>query len=232
MILTIRGRSSAVSTRPHSVASACRITLYMDLAARWNGLLNGGTKYGAIGLEISLTEIHMAQLSRNRDGLRLSAYGSCAHNSSPESIWQDSKRFRALVRAALKEHGCRGRQVVAALPASLARVMPVSYQPRAGETDAAAIASLLNERIGSEADDFVVDYMPVDTLAQGKTKLALVALCREETIVGFLDALSSAGLDVVALEIGPIAIQRLIRAQLADLPAQNTLVVNCGRQKS
>ncbi|MCR9277777.1 MAG: pilus assembly protein PilM [Pseudomonadaceae bacterium] len=204
----------------------------MNLAARWNGLLKGGTKYGAIGLEISLTEIHVAQLSRGADGLRLCAFGSSNHGSNPESVWQDEKHFRSLVRGALKEHGCRGNRVIAALPASLARVMPVSYQPQAGESDAAAIASLLKDRIGSEAEDFVIDYMPVDTLAQGKTKLALVALCREETIIGFLNALSSAGLSVEALEIGPIAIQRLIKAQQADLPAQNTLVVNCGRQKT
>lgn len=204
----------------------------MNRIARWNGLLKGSTKYGAIGLEISLTEIHLAQLSHSSDGLRLCAFGSTEHLGNPETLWQDHKAFRSLIRRALKQHGCHGRKIIAALPSSLARVMPISYQPRAGESDEAAIASLLSERIGSEADDFVVDYMPVDTLAQGKTKLALVALCREETILGFLDALTSAGLDPTALEIGPIAIQRLIKMQLADLPPQNTMVANCGRKKS
>lgn len=204
----------------------------MDRLARWNGLLKGGTQYGAIGLEISLQKIHLAQLSQTHDGLRLCAFGSFDHGGNPENVWQDQREFRSRLRTALKSNHCRGKKVVAALPASLARVMPISYQPRSGESDEAAIASLLSERIGSEAEDFLVDYMPVDTLAQGNTKLALVALCREETIMGFLNALTHAGLEVVALEIGPIAIQRLITVQLADLPPQNTIVANCGRKKS
>ena len=59
-----------------------------------------------------------------------------------------------------------------------------------------------------------------------------MALCREETVIEYLDALNQAGLQVIALEIGPIAIQRLINTLMIDLPPQNTLVVNCGREKS
>ncbi|MCZ6889691.1 MAG: pilus assembly protein PilM, partial [Gammaproteobacteria bacterium] len=41
-----------------------------------------------------------------------------------------------------------------------------------------------------------------------------------------------AGLDVKALEIGPIAIRRLVVAMQRTHPPQNTLVVNCGRTKT
>ena len=188
--------------------------------------------HGVIGLEISLSQIHLAQLSCNNGQLSLRASLSLDHGSNPTEVWHDKKRFRELLLAGFKSAKFRGRQVVAALPSSLVRVMPVSYEPAAGETDGESIAKLLSERIGGDADNFVVDYMPVHTLQKSRTRLALVALCREETVVAYLDALAHAGCEVVALEIGPIAIHRLINTLMADLPAQNTLVVNCGRQCS
>ena len=204
----------------------------MNLQARWNGLLRGRSMHGVIGLEISLSQIHMAQLSCNNGQLSLSASMSLDHGSNPTEVWQDKGQFRQLMLAARKGGEFRGRQIVAALPSSLVRVMPVSYEPAAGESDDESIAKLLSERIGSDADNFVVDYMPVHTLQKSRTRLALVALCREETVVAYLDALTHAGCEVVALEIGPIAIHRLINTVMADLPPQNTLVVNCGRQCS
>ncbi|MDH3642141.1 MAG: pilus assembly protein PilM, partial [Gammaproteobacteria bacterium] len=93
-------------------------------------------------------------------------------------------------------------------------------------------AQLMRERIGDGISEFVIDYMPVQTLYKGREKLALVAICREETVVSFLELLRKSGLSVSALEIGPIAIRRLIASVQALAPPQNTLVVNCGRDKS
>jgi len=204
----------------------------MILPARWNGLLKRRSPPGAIGLEISLTQLHLAQLSKVGNELRLSAHCSIEHHSEPGTVWKTGKEFSELVQRSLKLGGFRGKAVVAALPALLTRVMPVSYQTTQGESDSESISRLVVERIGDDAESMVIDYVPVETLQRTGTKLALVALCREDTVTEFLDALRSAGLNTLALEIGPIAIQRLINSIMQDLPAQNTLIVNCGREKS
>jgi Tfp pilus assembly PilM family ATPase len=114
----------------------------------------------------------------------------------------------------------------------MVRVMPISYQTRAQQSDAEAIGGLMAERLGADVAELVIDYMPVQTLNQGAEKLALVAMCKETAVLEFLERLRIAGLKVSSLEIGPIAIRRLVVAQQKNLPPQNTLVVNCGRVKS
>lgn len=171
------------------------------------------------------------------------------------ALCRDKKTLKSLVSQALDEADFRGRQVVAAMPASLVTVMPISYQLRPGQSDDSAIAALMAERLGEEANELVIDFMPVQTLAdsatdiaqgdtepdaaaqaekerQARERLALVAVCRQESVLSFADNLNYAGLDVVAIEIGPIAIRRLVVALQAQKPAQNTLVLNCGRKQS
>lgn len=176
--------------------------------------------------------------------------GSCGGELSREqdaaaALASDRAKLKVLVNRVLKDADFSGKQCVAAMPASLARVLPVSYQVRPGESDAAAIGALMAERLGDASDDLVIDYMPVQTLANdthpgsdepgssaSNERLALVAVAREESVVEFVENLQHAGLDVVALEIGPIAIHRLVVAMQKNAPAQNTLVLNCGRDKS
>ncbi len=194
------------------------------------GTLRNG--YGDIGLELSLTELHMVQLCRHGEGLRVSAHASVPYDGDLAALLADHGRFAKLVRKGFKQARFAGRRVVAAMPASYTQVKPVSYQSAGRDGDAAAIARLMHERLGDVISEFVIDYMPVQTLYEGREKLALVAICREETVVSFLDMLHKARLTVTALEIGPIAIQRLITALQRLRPPQNTLVVNCGREKS
>ena len=187
---------------------------------------------GDIGLELALEELHMVQLSRVGESLAVNAHAAVRYPEDAPAVLENAKQFAGLIKQALKQGKFRGRRVVAAMPASATQVMPVSYQSSSQQSDDAAIAALMRERIGDEISEFVIDYMPVQTLYQGREKLALVAICREETVVGFLEMLRKSGLKVAALEIGPIAIRRLIASMQVPGSPQNTLVVNCGRDKS
>ena len=200
--------------------------------ARALGALNGDRTYGEIGLELSLEELHMVQLCRNGERLTVNAHAAVGYPADAVALLEDASQFARLVKQGLKQGNFVGRRVVAAMPASATQVMPVSYQSASEAGDDAAIAQLMRERIGEGISEFVIDYMPVQTLYKGREKLALVAICREETVVNFLELLRRSGLSVTALEIGPIAIRRLIASLQAVGPPQNTLVVNCGRDKS
>jgi type IV pilus assembly protein PilM len=188
--------------------------------------------YGEIGLELSLEELHMVQLCRIGEGLEVQAYTSVAYTEELQKLLSDPPAFTTLVKRGLKQADFVGSQVVVAMPASLTQVMPVSYQTSEMQSDDAAIAKLMQERIGDSIADFVIDYMPVQTLYEGRQKLALVAICREETVTNLLELMRKAGLKVNALEIGPIALRRLITLLQRTGPVQNTIVVNCGREKS
>ncbi len=234
-------------------------------------------QFGPIGLELSLDALHMVQLRHSAETSALQAFASVAYTgisvtpgdsrSGQElqvvedqvvALCKDRYAIKQLVAQSLNQADFRGRRVVASMPAGLVRVMPVSYQLRIGESDDAAIAALMSERLGEEAAELVIDYMPVQTLAdssdapsmpaavenasradsrsekdrQARERLALVAVCRQESVLCFADNLHHAGLDVVTIEIGPIAIWRLVTALQKNRPPQNTLVLNCGRKQS
>ncbi len=218
----------------------------MDFLKRWRNLLGRSGACGPIGLELSLQQLHMVQLNRAEDDLSVQAHTSVDYDEYP----QDRVGLKSLVTTAFGNANFRGKTVVAAMPQSQVQVMPVSYQVRAGESSDSAIASLMSERLGEDVADLVIDYMPVQTLALERSndqsdttsgektvagareRLALVAVCRRESVLQFVENLRYSGLDVVAVEIGPIAIRRLVAVMQKNLPPQNTLVLNCGRDKS
>ncbi len=185
----------------------------MSALARALSIINRHRIYGEIGLELSLEQLHMVQLCQHGESLAVHAYASVPYGTDLPGLLADHGLFAKLVKKALKQGRFNGRRVVAAMPASQTQVMPVSYQSAGSGGDDAAIARLMQERIGDGIAEFVIDYMPVQTLYEGREKLALVAICREETAVNFLELLRRSGLNIGALEIGPIA-------------------MNCGREKS
>lgn len=204
----------------------------MPRLARVLNMLNRRKDFGDIGLELSLQELHMVQLCRVGEGLEVQAYASVPYSDGLPSLLNNPRLFGELIKSGLKKATFVGRQSVVAMPASLTQVMPVSYQTSDKQDDDAAIGRLMQERIGDSIGEFVIDYMPVQTLYEGRQKLALVAICREETVLNLLELLRKSGLAVSALEIGPIALRRLISMLQRHGVMQNTLVVNCGREKS
>ena len=187
---------------------------------------------GEIGLEFALEELQIVQLRTDSTGLHVQAHATIPYGVDLSELLGDPKRFRDLVRAGLALGKFKGRSAVACMPASYTQVMPVSFQRSSSQHDDEAIARLMEERIGNGIAEFVIDYMPVQTLYEGKERLALVAICREEAVINFLELLRQSGLSVSALEIGPIAIRRLVAALQRKGHPRNILVVTCGREKS
>lgn len=194
------------------------------------GMLRSGRELGPIGIELGLHELHMVQLARVGESLEVTAHASVAHGANITELAECQASLSRLIKQTLRSHKFVGRRATAAMPSFYTQVMPVSYQASGGQGDGAAIAKLMQDRVG-DISEFVIDYMPVRTLYEGREKLALVAISRHDTVVTFLEILRKAGLDVGALEIGPLAIRRYM-SLLAGTGVCNTLVVNCGREKS
>jgi type IV pilus assembly protein PilM len=60
----------------------------------------------------------------------------------------------------------------------------------------------------------------------------MVAACKRDDVLAYLESLRKAGLRVEALEISPVAINRLITAIEAQGEPSNTMVINFGSERS
>ena len=90
----------------------------------------------------------------------------------------------------------------------------------------------MKDRLDGDLNDYVLDYMPVRGRSKNDEKLALVAVSERKSVIDFLELARKAGLDVSALEIGPLAISRLTSAISEDSDSATILVVNSGRRAS
>lgn len=188
---------------------------------------------GPIGLDIGLETLNLVQLRRDAAGaLALQAAARAPHAMERDTLLAQPKAFKIGLKQALAGQPFIGRQVVSALPAQVVRLLPVPYEAGGGRGDDAAIVQALRERLDEDLSRYVIDYMPVRADAPAGDRLALVAVARREAVIDHLELLRGAGLEVLALEIGPSAIKRLISALAGTETEQNHLVINFGAATS
>ncbi len=190
-------------------------------------------RIGPIGLECSLSEVHMVQMATDSDGsIYVSAQASVPYGAPRDEVLASPKRMRELVQQALKSDRFQGRMVVSMLPSSATRIQSLNYQVKEGQAETDAILSLLAERLDGELSDYVIDYIPVRTETRGEDHLAIVAVAREDDVIAYLETLRKCGLVAGSLEIGPSAIRRLVSTIGPKDAHENVLAINFGRRSS
>ncbi len=189
---------------------------------------------GPIGIDFSLESLHLVQLqadSGQRPSVR--ARASVTFDGPRQDILKSRMLFRTLFKRALGSGDFHGRKAVIAIPSGMFRTMSVNYQSSAGEgREAAAIVGAMNKRLDGDLSDYVIDYLPVRNRSKGDERLALVAVSERQPVIELLELARGAGLDVQALEIGPVAISRLVGALSLQSGSGNCLVINSGRRAS
>jgi len=188
------------------------------------------SQVGPIGLECALNELHLVQLEgTSSDGIAVRAQASVTYPGGRSELLQSPHlRLRALIREALSKAPFKGRTVVTAMPSEQTRIMPVNYYVGPGQNDAAIIVKLMEERLDGDLTDYVIDYLPIRSQTQADEHSALVAIARREAVVAYLEALRKSGLEVDRLEIGPVAIRRLVASIAPERRRENVLVINFG----
>jgi len=185
-------------------------------------------RIGPIGLECALNELHLVQLAvSSSGGIGVRAQASVPYPGDRSELLE-SPQLRALIREALGKARFKGRTVVTAMPSGQTRIMPVNYYVGTGQNDAAVIVKLMEERLDGDLTDYVIDYLPIRSQTQADEHSALVAIARREAVVAYLEALRKSGLDVDCLEIGPVAIRRLVASIAPERKRENVLVINFG----
>lgn len=190
-------------------------------------------RIGPIGLECALHAMHLVQLETGRDGrVVLRARASLPYPCPLDELLASPQRMKTLVRGALREDNFSGREIVTNLPSADLQIMPVTYHAAAGESHDAALIAVMSERLEGEFSDYVVDYTPVRNEDRGGEQLAIVAVAKRDSVIGYLEVLRKCGLTTAHLEIGPTAIRRLISALGDGGRHENVMAINFGRHSS
>ena len=209
----------------------------MSVLARTAALLrprSAAVNVGSIGVDIALEAMHFVQLEASTGHKPVvRAKASLEIGGSRRELLQQPHQFRSLIKRALASDRFYGRRAVLALPSGMFRTVSVNYQSSGSEKDeAAAVLRAMKGRLDGDLASYVLDYMPVRGRSKSDEKLALVAVSERDKVVEYLELVRKAGLDVDALEIGPLAICRLTSAISEDSGASTVLVVNSGRRAS
>jgi type IV pilus assembly protein PilM len=183
-------------------------------------------------VELAREQLHLVQLEKGADGeIEVRARASEPYHAPREEVLASPQRLRVVLRRALKADRFVGRRAVSALPSGEVRILSLSYRPGNRE-EGAAILDALKDRVEGEVSDYVVDYLPVRGRKGDEERLAVVAISPRGFVIGFLESMRKAGLDVEALEIGPAAIKRLVVTMSASTDPESVLVVNFGLSNS
>ena len=190
-------------------------------------------KIGPIGIDFGLEAMHLVQLERAAGGLpEVYARASLPYASRREML-QTPHQFRSLIKRALEADRFYGRKAVIAMPSGMFRTVSINYTAKGGkDAEAAAIVKVMQHRLDGDLADYVLDYLPVKSRSKNDERLALVAVSEREPVVEFLELARKARLDVQSLEIGPVAISRLVGALSMESGSGNVLVINSGRRAS
>lgn len=188
---------------------------------------------GPIGIDFGLESVHLVQFE-SIDGAppTLRARASVSIDDSREALLDNPAKLRNLLRHAFASDAFKGRNAVVALPVGLFRTMSINFLSSPEKDDGAAVLRVMKDRLDGDLADYVIDYLPVNSSSKNNERLALVAVSERAPIVEFLETMRKAGLEVDALEIGPVAIGRLVSALAAAADSGNALVINAGRDAS
>ena len=150
-----------------------------------------------------------------------------------DELMTDAGALKRLVKKGLASQPFSGRRVVTTMPTGAVKLMLVTYSVPDDASEPQVVLQRSLERLDGDAADWVVDYLPVQSRRDREgDRAALVACTRRDDVVAYLDHLSRAGLEVQAVEVGPVAVRRLIASLTEANAMENVLTINFGRAKS
>lgn len=188
-----------------------------------------------IGVDFAAQRLNMVQLAVDDISAApaLQAAVSIAYPCERAALMGSPARLKALINSALAQAPFVGRKVYAALPNADVRLLPLTVHVTSGQNEGQAVAKAVREHLGVPLNGSVVDYYRVRSIeGDGPEKQVLAAVADQPKVLAYLALLRSAGVDPVALDIGPSALARLLSAMLREDYTQSVLLINFGVAKS
>jgi type IV pilus assembly protein PilM len=191
-----------------------------------------GKTTGPIGFHLSKDKLHMVQLEKNGQGLRLRSGLSVGYPGDRESLLSSPEEFKSFVKKSLRTGQFKSNEIVTSLPGGV-KIINLSYQIEVGQKIEDEIVKSIIYSFGGAPEDYIIDYLPIrseNLTNRDKSVLAMVA-CREK-VIQFLDLLSGAGLKTKAVDVGPASLGRLVSSLDRDKSYPYNLLINFAGSKS
>lgn len=186
-----------------------------------------------IGFDLGLEKLNMVQVGYRNNQPYIHATASDYHDINLNELLENLDSLKKLVKNSLKSRKFTGRKVVSSIPAHFLKILFLNYQVGKNESDTESLVLALKKRINGDLNDYVIDYLPIKPDAiERNDRIALVAMAKQDIVEQYLDFLADCGLEVVALEIGPVAIRRLVNTLTAAEQKQKVLTINFGTKIS
>jgi len=196
-------------------------------------MFNFKTPQQVIGFDLGLEKLNMVQVSQINGHHKIKAALSDYHNSSYAELLAEPERMKALIKRSFNRMPFAGRTIVSTMPNSKLQLLFLNYQCKPEQKESDALLTALAGRINKDLREYVIDYVPIrPVMDENQSRIALVALVKKIDAENYLDLLKKCGLQVHALEIGPVAIRRLINSMSSESGSEKVLAINFGTQKS
>jgi len=202
---------------------------------RVRGWLTARRSY-PIGLHMGMHRLNLVQMRPSAVGPpAIRAAAALEDGHALEELLASPKLLKRFLHGAFAGQPFKGRRVVSCMPVNQVKIQQLNYTAAAGESDTQAIVRELRGRTQMNLDGVVVDYLPVraDDFPGGERE-AIVATAARDKLTAYLDSLSQTGLEVDALDIGPLALMRVARwiGQPEKESPPNLLLINFGARAS
>ncbi len=190
--------------------------------------------FGPIGVDFGLERLNLVQFEKRGKTKNIVAAVSVPYISSRDELLGSKDELRFFINRILKTYPFRGREVVAALPPRLFQLVHLNYRKSANEDQETALVRAIQERFGDRLESAVIDYLPIRPKVEDQVdRLAMVALSEHQTVVDFLEVMRASRLKVQALEVGSVAIKRLLTSFQEEGDArQKVMAINFATSKS
>ena len=189
---------------------------------------------GPIGLDFGMERLNLVQFEKRLDKKNIIAAASIPYLKQRDEILNSKDELKFFINRALKTQAFKGREVVAALPPNMFQLVHVNYQINKGEDQGEALIKAIKERFSDRLENAVIDYLPIRPKVEDQVdRSALVAISEHQKLIGFLETLRCSRLKVKALEVGSVAIQRLLCNMQEDgNHQQKVMAINFAATKS
>lgn len=187
---------------------------------------------GPIGVDFGASRANFVQFQHGERPLVRAAV-SVPYPDAAEATLNSADALKSLWTSARMQQAFRGHAAVVSLPPHRVSMRFVPYRRDAGHDDASSLLRALRDQPGSQLENAVMDWLPIRPKSEEQDeRAALVAIADKSEVVTLLDGLTAAGLSVRAIEVGPVAIKRLIAAVHDRQRGNKVMCVNFGTARS
>ena len=187
---------------------------------------------GPIGIDFGASRANFVQFQHGEHPVVRAAV-SVPYPDAAEPTLDSTENLKTLWASARAQQAFRGHTAVVSLPPHRVSMRFVPYKREAGHDDASSLVKALREQPGSQLENAVMDWLPIRPKSEEQDeRAALVAIADKGQVVRLLDGLTAAGLAVDAIEVGPVAIKRLIAAVHDRERGNKVMCVNFGTARS